>query len=155
MYGYSIPAKPVNPAVNCTYVQDINQTKCYNDGGQPRFVQDNNGCEVYDKCDYCSRDFNDAQQSYNRNIFFILMPIGLVIVIIGIYLTVEYIGAALMFAGLITMFYATIRYFSNMSKILRALVILVELLIIMWIGYKKIGEKDSKDAKVTVNKKRR
>jgi hypothetical protein len=152
MYAYvSPPAIPAgsmtSPAVNCTYTTDANQSKCYNDGGQPRFNYDANGCETFSWCDFCSQNFNTAQQEYNRNIFLILAPIGLIIVILGIYLTVDYIGAGLMFAGLITMFYATIRYFSDMSKLLRAGIILAELLIIMWIGYKKIDTKDKADNK--------
>ncbi len=124
---------------NCTYTQTQLDTQCYNDGGMVDYNYTNNGCQVFDKCNYCNKDFNDAQQLYNRNIFFVLMPLGLIIVILGIYLTIDYLGAGLMFAGLITMFYATMRYFGDMSKMLRALVILIELLIIMWIGYKKIG----------------
>jgi len=149
---YMYPVKPAmpagnsgSPAVNCTYQMDVNQSKCYSDGGQPRFNYTANGCETFNFCDFCNKDYSNSQQMYNRNIFFILMPIGLLIVILGIYLTIDYIGAGLMFAGLITMFYATIRYFSDMSKVLRAVVVLVELLIILWIGYKKIGDKDNKD----------
>jgi hypothetical protein len=149
---YMYPAKPAmptgnsgSPVVNCTYTYDTNQSQCYASSGQPRFNYDVNGCETFSWCDYCSNNFSNAQQLYNRNIFFILMPVGLLIVILGIYVVVDYIGAGLMFAGLITMFYATVRYFSDMSKLLRAIVVLVELLIILWIGYKKIGRKDNID----------
>jgi len=133
----AIPATPVN----CSYNYGPEQDKCYNDGGQPEFNYTDVGCQIYTSCNYCNKYFNDATQKYNRNIFFILLPAGLVIVILGLYLLIDYLGAGLMFAGLIIMFYATFRYFSDMSKILRALVILVELLVIMWIGYKKIEDK--------------
>jgi hypothetical protein len=45
------------------------------------------------------------------------------------------------------MFYATIRYFSDMSKILRAIVLLIELLVIIYIGYKKIEDNKGKNIK--------
>jgi hypothetical protein len=134
---YSYPEKAINP-VNCTYTQNQVVDQCYRDGGFAEYDYDSNGCQVYKSCNFCGREHNDAMSKYNRNIFFILLPIGLLIVLIGIYLSVDYIGAGLMFAGLITMFYATIRYFSDMSKLFRALVILIELLLIMWIGYRKI-----------------
>ena len=146
MYAY-----PAKIGTNCTYQQNTLQDQCYRDQGTPRMKFDANGCEEFDKCDYCSKDYSNAQQMYNRNLFFILMPIGLIIVILGIYLIVDYIGAGLMFAGLITMFYATMRYFTDMSKLLRAIIILIELLIIMWIGYKKIDVK--KNGGATQNKK--
>lgn len=137
-YPKSIPATPVN----CSDTYDSPDVqKCYNEKGQPEFTYDANNCQQYKSCNYCGRDLNDAQQRYNRNIFFILLPLGLIIVILGIYFIVDYLGAGLMFAGLIVMFYATFRYFSDMSKMLRALVILIELLVIMWIGYKKIEKK--------------
>lgn len=136
---YGMYAKPL--INNCTdFYSDPEYMKCINHGGAPTFSNDANNCQVYDKCDYCQKDFDTVQQIYNRNIFFILAPLGLIIVLIGIYLTVEYIGAGLMFGGLITMFYATVRYFSDMSKLTRAIVLLVELLIIIYIGYKKIGK---------------
>jgi hypothetical protein len=139
-YPKAIPAIPVN----CTDMYNTPEVqKCNNEKGMPEFKYDSNNCQQFKSCNYCSVQFNDAQQKYNRNIFFVLLPLGLIIVIIGIYFVVDYLGAGLMFAGLIVMFYATFRYFSDMSKILRALVILAELLVIMWIGYKKIEHKES------------
>jgi len=137
----AIPVRSVI-ANNCTSIYDVRQDQCYNNGGQAEFNYTNDGCQEYSYCNYCSKDYNAATQEYNRNIFFILLPVGLIVVILGLYLLIDYLGAGLMFAGLIIMFYATFRYFSDMSKILRALVILVELLVIMWIGYKKIENKN-------------
>jgi hypothetical protein len=147
----TVPAKGVI-ANNCTPLYDTRQDQCYRDGGQAEFNYTANGCQEYSYCNYCSKDYNDATQKYNRNIFFILLPIGLAVVILGLYLLVDYLGAGLMFAGLIIMFYATMRYFSDMSKILRALVILVELLVIMWIGYKKIDENKNPKNSGKINK---
>jgi len=144
----AIPATPTN----CTQSYGAQTDKCYHDGGAPEFNYTENGCQVYSSCNYCNKIFNEAQQKYNRNIFLILLPIGLIVIILGLYLLVDYLGAGLMFAGLIIMFYATIRYFSDMSKILRAVVILIELLIIMWIGYKKISEEHDNKNNVVVSK---
>lgn len=151
---YSAPYKEPMPNNNCTdFYLTPQAQQCSNEKGIPIPRYDSNNCQLFDKCDYCNRDFNNDQQSYNRNIFFILGPLGLIIVIIGIYLSVEYIGAGLMFGGLITMFYATVRYFSDMSKLLRAIVLLVELLIIIYIGYKKIEDKKSENKTVKRGKK--
>jgi len=46
-----------------------------------------------------------------------------------------------MFGGVITLFYSTIRYISSLDKLLRAIVILIDLIIIIWISYKKIDHK--------------
>ena len=138
-YATPIVAGPVKPNVTCpNYYNTPEAQACVNDQGMVREKYDSNNCPLYDSCDYCQRDLHDAQQKYNRNIFFILAPIGLIIIIIGLYLAVDYIGAGLMFGGIITLFYATFRYFSDMDKLVRAFVILIELLIIIWIAYKKI-----------------
>jgi hypothetical protein len=113
---------------------------CSEARGNPIYQTNDDCCQVYEKCDYCNRDFTDAQSMHNRNLFFILAPIGLLIIILGLYVASEYLGAGFMFGGLITLFYATVVYFTEMSKLARAFVILVELLIIIWIGYKKIGK---------------
>ncbi|MBN1792701.1 hypothetical protein JW826_03385 [Candidatus Woesearchaeota archaeon] len=112
---------------------------CLKNEGSPEFSTDDSCCQVFESCNYCSRDYQQVLKVYNRNLFFILAPVGLVVIIIGIMWGVEYMGAGFMFGGLITLFYATIRYFSEMSKLLRAIVILIELLIIIWLGLKKIG----------------
>lgn len=120
---------------------------CINKHGNPIFKYDQNNCQVYDKCDMCPIIYNEVQSKYNRNLFFILAPIALIFVILGIFLTIEYLGAGFMFGGLILLFYATLRYFSDMSKVLRAIVIFVELLIIVYIGYKKIEQKNKRKKK--------
>jgi hypothetical protein len=138
---YVEPAKAGIWGVNCTYIYTPAQQECDRSGGISRMKYDDKGCSSYDWCDYCNKQYNEAESVYNRNLFLILAPLGLIVVVLGIYLAVDYLGAGMMLGGLITMFYATVRYFSDMSKMLRALVILVELLIIMWIGYKKIEQK--------------
>jgi hypothetical protein len=147
-YDKTMPAT----SVNCTQSYDVQINNCYRESGSPEFNYTADGCQIYDSCNYCNKLLNDAQQKYNRNIFFILLPLGLAVVILGLYLLVDYLGAGLMFAGLIIMFYATMRYFSDMSKILRAVVILIELLVIMWIGYKKISEEHDNRANSLVAK---
>jgi len=148
--SYEYPVKP--SPTNCSYIDTQAMNKCQVDGGMVDYTYDSAGCQQFKSCNFCSKDFNNAQQVYNRNIFFVLLPVGLIVVILGLYLLVDYLGAGLMFAGLIIMFYATIRYFSDMSKLLRALVILVELLVIMWIGYKKIDDNRTSVKSEKINK---
>ena len=100
-YAYSSPGKAIPTATNCTYVQDPRQDQCYRDGGMVESNYTDDGCSTFGWCNMCNKYWDNARQEYNRNIFFILLPLGLLIVILGIYLTVDYIGAGLMFAGLI------------------------------------------------------
>jgi len=138
---YSKPMPPINEGVICDYNYGTEYNQCLADRGSPRFDYETDGCQIYRECDYCSRDYEDQREVYNRNVFFIFAILSLAIIVAGIYLKTDYIGAGLMFGGLITLFYSTIRYISSMSKMLRALVILIDLLVIVWISYKKIDKK--------------
>lgn len=139
-YNY-YDAPMIKPANNCSYNYGLEYADCLNQKGEPKFKYDNEGCQVFENCSFCNLEFEKDREVYNRNIFFMLMPLGLLIVILGIYFSIDYLGAGFMFSGLITMFYSTMRYFSDMSELLRAFVILIELLVIIWIGHKKISKK--------------
>lgn len=140
--------KQVIPNITCPdFSMTAEYQDCVNRHGNPIFKYDQNNCQIYDKCDLCPIEFQKVQSIYNRNLFFILAPIALIFVVLGIFLTVEYLGAGFMFGGLILLFYATMRYFSDMSKLLRAIVILVELVIILYIGYRKIDKKSKQNKK--------
>lgn len=157
-YLYMEKPMPSPPTVNCSY--DYYSTpeaqSCSYDRGLPRFKYNASGCQVYDFCDYCNKNYQDAQELYNRNLFFLLAPLGFIAVIIGIYFLIDYMGAGLMLGGLITIFYATMRYFSDMSKLMRALIILAELILIIWIGYARIEKnRSAMTGKKLSNKKKR
>ena len=134
-------ALPIKEDQSCDFEYSTEQEECYSSKGTPTFDYDSDGCQVYKECDFCSKDYEDARDVYNRNVFFVFAIISLLIIVAGVYLKTDYIGAGLMFGGVITLFYSTIRYISSMDKLLRALVILIDLIIIIWISYKKIDHK--------------
>jgi len=139
---YTKPAPPIPEEVRCDYyAYGPEYDQCISDGGTPRFDYDSVGCQTYKSCDFCNKEYDSKREVYNRNVFLIFAAIGLLIVVLGIYLKSDYIGAGLMFGGVITLFYSSIRYFSGLSKLLRAFVILVDLIVIIFISYKKIDKK--------------
>jgi hypothetical protein len=113
--------------------------KCYKDGGQPDFNYDEYGCQQgFKSCNFCNKEFDTARAMYNRNVFFIIAPIGLILLISGLILGYEVVGTGLMFSGILLIAYATIRYFSDMSKLFRAFVIFAELVLLIIISIKKL-----------------
>ncbi len=137
------PKEPyaVSPQANCTYSRDQRETQCYADKGQVVYDYDTKGCQVYKDCDFCQRDFDDQRKIHDRNIFLITAPLGLIAIIFGLYFGIDFIGSGFMFGGIATLFYGTVRYFGEANKYLRVLIILIELLIVVWIGYKKLWAK--------------
>ena len=59
----------------------------------------------------------------------------------------EWVGGGFILGGLITMFIATSMYWQHIDKIARPIVILAELILVLWIAYKKFGPKKDKKAK--------
>ncbi|MDP3917403.1 MAG: hypothetical protein Q8Q42_03915 [Nanoarchaeota archaeon] len=122
-----------------TYQNEINA--CSEEEGFAEFEYDKNGCQIYGSCNYCSKDFNDANEKYNRNIFFIITPIAIAAIIFGLLYGMEVIGSGFMFAGILLLIYSTGRYFSDMSKTMRVVVIGIELLLLLWITKKKLSNR--------------
>ncbi|QQG39044.1 MAG: hypothetical protein HYS32_01120 [Candidatus Woesearchaeota archaeon] len=140
-YGY-FPSK-IDPrgSDDCKYIQTEEEKQCYKDGGFYRYDYNESGCITGGKCDFCNKEFNDVNEKYNRNIFLILVPISLIAILFGVYFFIDFIGLGFMFGGLLLLAYATTRFLGQADKVTRVIVIGVELLIVLWLGYKKIYKK--------------
>ncbi|MBS3171677.1 hypothetical protein J4449_03640 [Candidatus Woesearchaeota archaeon] len=113
--------------------------KCYQEGGFSEFNYDEKGCETgFKECNFCDKKFQDTQAKYNRNVFFIIAPIGVVLLITGLFLMYEVIGTGLMFSGILLIAYATMVYSSDMTKWLRVLVVFIELVLLILVSVRKL-----------------
>src|SRR3989338_9602981 len=145
-YREPTPAK-IGTSVNCTDAWSSKEVQqCNTNKGAPEFKQDKNGCDVFDKCNYCGKDYDEYNNKYQRNVFIITAIIGIIAIIFGLYFGIEFMAGGFLFGGIITLAYSTIRYFSmgNVDNWLRVIVLFVEILILIWIGYKKVVNKDKK-----------
>jgi len=135
--------KYVAPGYVCNYTSPPAERQqidtCYQDEGNPEFNYDEKGCQTsYKECNYCNKYFNEANNIYNRNVFYIIAPIGVIAIIFGLFMAYEVVGTGLMFSGILLVAYATTRYFSEMSKLMRVLVIFIELVLLILISIKKL-----------------
>ena len=117
---------------------------CTQDKGYVAYKTDNNGCQVNPYCETCSVEFDKANKWYSRNLFFILAPISIALIIIGMFLALEAIGSGFILGGILTLIYATIRVFGDLSKVMRVILLGIELALVIWIGYKKIEKHQRK-----------
>jgi hypothetical protein len=132
------PNYPKFVSPSCRYGEDPRVTQCYDSMGTPTFTYNESGCEVFSGCTTCNKDFENAQKNYTRNLFLIIAPLGLIAVVAGVLYYIEFIGTGFMFSGVFLMFYATVRYFEDMHKYLRPIVLFIELSVILWIAFKKL-----------------
>jgi len=135
--------KYVSPTVVCNYTaapEEVDRVnKCYDEKGMPEFNFDQYGCQTgFKECNYCSKYFNDANNLYNRNVFYIVSVIGAIAILAGLYLRYDVVGTGMMFSGILLVAYGTARYFSEMSKIMRVVVIFIELALLIMVSIKKL-----------------
>jgi len=117
---------------------DQNQVDCIDQGGEWIQNQENSYCDFSEKYRECEEEYNQVKEPYERNVFIIALIIGLVAVIVGgLILSVESVGSGIMGGGVLILIYGTLRYWGELSKYLRVVVLGIVLAILIWIGYKK------------------
>lgn len=132
------PPVPASIENRCDYSYGDEGQQCYRDRGLVRTKLNESGCPVFDKCDFCNKDYDAARKVYTRNVFIIAGIIGVIAIFAGTMWKIEFLASGLMFGGIILLFYATMRYFGDADKLLRVIIVFVELLLVLWIGYKKL-----------------
>ena len=95
-------------------------------------------CDLYTTC---SDQFQSVESVYNRNVFIVLVVIGTVALIAGLFLQqVSAVANGFMFGGIISIFIGTVRYWSNMDEYLRFAILGVVLIILIWLGVSKLRD---------------
>jgi hypothetical protein len=140
-------AKPLIDREECVYLEPSTElTNSCEEKGDLKPVYEN-GCIINYECDSCRREYDDARKKQHLWFFVISALFGLAAIAVGIYLPAsknslhEWIGTGFMLGGLISLFGGTIIYFSDMERYLRPVTMLVELVIIIYIAYKKLNTK--------------
>jgi hypothetical protein len=130
---------------NFTFDQEL-RNNCSKEGGWIISRYDERGCVNEEICNFCDRDYQNQREAYNQIVLFITAPIGLFLILLGIYLPrrIDAIAGGFLLAGIITMIQITIRVFGDLGKWSRVLILGVELGIILWIGMKKVYHFSSK-----------
>ncbi len=143
----SYPVKPVPIGVpykenNCTdlVVSDNLSSECASTRGIIQFKYNATGCPVDAYCDTCNARFEDSRNSYDSNIFFVLVVIGVAALIGGLLVSLQSVGTGFLFGGIISIIIGTIRNWSNLTDVIRFLLLGLILLILIFVGYKKVRD---------------
>lgn len=142
---FSYPEKPISLPTemqkNCTAIET---PKC-DEGGYPQYTYDQYGCAKEAKCDYCNRDLQLLNAKHSKVNFILSSILGLLAIAAAMYLPInknqlnEWVATGFMIGGLIALFVGTASYFNQMSRIFRPLVILAELMIVIYVSYRKLN----------------
>ena len=133
---------------NCSYldVPDDFRRDCTEKDGRVAYEYDQQGCQESYYCEMCHAHLDEARELHNMVTFLIAAILGLVAIALALYLPIkndinEWIGTGFMLGGLFTLFFGTARYFGDMVRFVRPVVIFIELLIIIYLTYRKLGKK--------------
>lgn len=89
----------------------------------------------------CGKFFNDAEKVYNRNVFIILVILGISSLAVGAFVTISsVVSLGFSFGGVVSLFIGSVRYWSDMQDWLRVAVLAAALVALVWIGIKKIKD---------------
>ena len=88
----------------------------------------------------CRQNFEDANKSYNRNVFVILVVLGALSVFVGNFFGAnEVISSGLSLAGVLSFLIASVRYWSSANDIIRVIILAIALGLLFWVAIKKFN----------------
>jgi len=89
----------------------------------------------YDKC---MNEYEEKRETHEKYSFSILVVLGLISILVGgLLLKVESVGSGIMGGGVLTIIYASMRYWNSIQDYARLGVLGVALIVLIWIGYRK------------------
>lgn len=81
-----------------------------------------------------------AQKRWSQTHFFVGVPIGIAITLLGSLIRVQAVGGGLMLGGIFTFTEGCWWYWEPLSRLGRFLVLLVAFGVLLWIGYQRLSE---------------
>ena len=129
-----------------------NNSTCVAEGGKwvynagPKVVGQAEGyCDLYY---YCNQEYNDLSKDRSKKVFFLALPIGVLIIAVGaFFFGLEAVGAGLMGGGIGTLIYGSGAYWPYTENWIRFIISLAGLVLLIWLAYyfnKKFREKKKK-----------
>ena len=85
------------------------------------------------------QEFDKAQKDYNRNIFIILVVLGVISFLVGVFIPNEIITLGFSWGGVLSFIVASIRYWTDAGNWAKVLILAVALGALIWLAIKKFG----------------
>ncbi|MDE1874476.1 MAG: hypothetical protein KGI79_00390 [Patescibacteria group bacterium] len=93
----------------------------------------------------CQQALQNAQESYERNVFIILVIVGVIMIALGSFVGGgEVVKTSLSFAGSLSLVVASFRYWSSAQDWLKVVILGVALAALLWLAVKKFARTDEK-----------
>lgn len=83
----------------------------------------------------------EAEKAFQKHLFFVAAPVGILAIILGALITVQAIGSGLMFGGIFCLMDGYVNYWSELHDALRFLSLLIAFLLLLFVGFKKMNDR--------------
>jgi len=114
------------------------EDECRENEGMVQYNYDDYGCETEAYCETCGKAFREARDPYERNVFVMLIVIGLIAIIAGVILKVEAVSSGFLLGGILCVIIGTMRYWGHFQNYARFVILGLVLAFLVWLGYKKL-----------------
>ncbi|MBX4206607.1 hypothetical protein KW784_02370 [Candidatus Parcubacteria bacterium] len=86
------------------------------------------------------QNFDNANKSYNRNVFIVLVVLGALSVAVGNFFAAnEVIASGLSLAGVLSFLIASVRYWGSANDITRLIILAIALGLLFWVAIRKFN----------------
>lgn len=86
---------------------------------------------------YCREEYQEASERYYKNIFLITLPLGIIIILLGMFMFgLEAVGSGLMAGGVLSIIYGVGGYWRYSEDVLKFTLSLIGLIIVIFAAYK-------------------
>ena len=86
------------------------------------------------------QEFNNAQKSYSRVVFIILVILGVVALVLGAVFANVILSQSFSWGGVLSLIIASIRYWTDADNLLKVVILGVALGALIWLAVKKFGK---------------
>jgi len=86
------------------------------------------------------RLWREKQKIFQRNVFFVAVPVGITCIIVGAIMPIQAIGTGLMFGGIFSLTEGYMFYWSELQDWMRFLSLLVAFMVLIFVGYRKLAK---------------
>lgn len=89
----------------------------------------------------CAQEFKDVSDVYQRNVFVVLVILGVVSILVGVFTSqISAVSLGLSLGGVLSLVIGSTRYWSSMDDILRVIILGLALVALIWVGVRKIKD---------------
>jgi hypothetical protein len=88
-------------------------------------------------------EYKAAEKVFQKHLFAVVVPLGLITLIVGAFLPMPAIGTGLMFGGIFSVCDGYFNYWSELSAQLKFFSLLAAFVVLIVVGYRKVEKKET------------